>query len=111
MADSATTKKAKLLFFNKSSAIIRGMSNIKAIRTRLGVTQTELAKGIGCTQGNVGHYERGQGVPPDVAKRLIDYAHGLGHVLTFDDIYMPELSQAPANPAQPATETVATQGA
>jgi len=66
------------------------MSNIKAIRTRLGVTQTELAKGVGCTQGNVGHYERGQGMPPDVARRLIDYAASLGHVLTFNDIYMPE---------------------
>lgn len=83
------------------------MSNIKIIRTRLGVTQTELAKGIGCTQGNVAHYERGQGMPPDVAKRLIGYAHGLGHVLTFNDIYMSELEPAIANTALPATENVA----
>lgn len=68
------------------------MSNIKAIRSRLGVTQAELAKGIGCTQGNVGHYERGQSMPPEVAKRLIEYAQGLGHVLTFNDIYMPEMA-------------------
>ena len=86
------------------------MSNIKAIRTRLGVTQTELARGIGCTQGNVGHYERGQGMPPDVARRLIEFANTLGHVLTFNDIYMPELAQATASPAQAATETIA-QGA
>ena len=69
------------------------MSNIKVIRGRLGVTQTELARGIGCTQGNVGHYERGQEVPPDVAKRLIHYAHSLGHVLTFDEIYA-DIAQA-----------------
>ena len=83
------------------------MSNIKAIRTRLGVTQTELAKGIGCTQGNVGHYERGQGVPADVAKRLIDFAGSLGHPITFNDIYMPELAQVPTNHQQFATESVA----
>ena len=83
------------------------MSNIKTIRTRLGVTQTELAKGIGCTQGNVGHYERGQGMPPDVAARLIGYARTLGHPLTFNDIYMPDPAQAPANTADIATETVA----
>ena len=86
------------------------MSNIKAIRTRLGVTQTELAKGIGCTQGNVGHYERGQGMPPDMARRLIDYANSLGHVLTFNEIYMPELAVAPANTAQAAINNVANQG-
>jgi putative transcriptional regulator len=83
------------------------MNTIKAIRERLGVTQAELAKKMGCTQGNVGHYERGQTVPPDAAKRLIDYAGSLGHTITFNDIYMPELAQAPASPAQAATETIA----
>jgi putative transcriptional regulator len=83
------------------------MNTIKCIRERLGVTQTTLAVGMGCTQGNVGHYERGQTVPPDAARRLIDYAGSLGHVITFNDIYMPELAQAPANSAQGAIETVA----
>ena len=63
------------------------MSNIKTIRERLGVTQDALAKGIGCTQGNVWHYEQGQTVPPDAAKRLIAYAHTMGHTITFEDIY------------------------
>ena len=63
-------------------------STIKAIRERLGVTQTALAEGIGCTQGNVGHYEnKGQCVPPDVAKRLIRFASTRGHVVTYEDIY------------------------
>lgn len=66
------------------------MSNIKTIRTRLGVTQTVLAAGIGCTQGNVGHYENGQTVPPDSAKRLIEFARTRGHEVTFDDIYAAE---------------------
>lgn len=70
------------------------MNAIKSIRVRLGVTQTEFGKGMGCTQGNVVHYEQGQTVPPDSAKRLIGYAKTLGHAITFNDIYMPELDQA-----------------
>jgi putative transcriptional regulator len=87
------------------------MSTIKSIRERLGVTQSVLATGIGCTQGNIGHYERGQTVPPDMAKRLIEYAGSRGCVLTFNDIYIQNPAQAPAKPAQAATESVATQGA
>lgn len=83
------------------------MSNIKSIRERLGVTQTVLAAGMGCTQGNIGHYERGQTVPPDAAKRLIQYAETLGYCITFNDVYMPELAQAPAIAAQAAINTVA----
>ena len=86
------------------------MNTIKSIRTRLGVTQAALAEGIGCTQGNVGHYEnKGQTIPPDVARRLIAYAALQGLALTFDDIY--GCATAPANTAQAATETVANQGA
>ncbi len=86
------------------------MNNIKSIRAGLGVTQSVLAAGMGCTQGNVAFYERGQQVPPDAAKRLIDYAQTLGHVITFNDIYMPELAPPPASQAQAATETVVQGG-
>jgi len=66
------------------------MNHIKLIRERLGVTQASLAEAIGCTQGNVGHYEtRGQTVPPETAKRLISWAKSLGHVVTYEDIYGP----------------------
>lgn len=64
------------------------MSTIKAIRERLGLTQTALAERLGCTQGNVGHYERGQTVPPETAKRLISVAHEVGGLrLTLDQVY------------------------
>jgi putative transcriptional regulator len=63
------------------------MHNLKPIRERLHMTQQALADGIGCTQGNVGHYERGQEFPPDRARLLIDFAKKLGVVLTFDHIY------------------------
>lgn len=65
------------------------MQPITHIRSRLGLTQAALAAGIGVTQGNVSHYERGQTVPPDVAAKLIDFASTLGVSLTFDDIYRP----------------------
>ena len=82
------------------------MNHIKAIRERLGVTQNALAKGMGCTQGNVAHYElRGQTVPPEAARRLIAYAHGLGHVVTYEDIYGP----VPVGNAASTTEQAAQQ--
>jgi putative transcriptional regulator len=70
---------------------------IKSIRIRLGLTQAALAEAIGCTQGNVGHYEnKGQTVPPEVARRLIAHAASLGMPLSFDDVYgpSPQPSQA-----------------
>lgn len=63
------------------------MNPISRVRERLGVTQETLAEGIGCTQGNIGHYERGQSIPPARARRLIAFAAACGHVVTFDDIY------------------------
>jgi putative transcriptional regulator len=65
------------------------MSTVRAIRERLGMTQSELAGVIGCTQGNVGHYERGQTVPPAVARRLIRFARGRGHAVDYEDVYGP----------------------
>lgn len=82
------------------------MSTIKAIRERLNLTQAALAAGIGCTQGNVGHYERGQTLPPDAAKRLIAHAASLGLRLTMDQVYglqpLPECTELPPAPPAPA---------
>lgn len=82
------------------------MSTIKFVRKRLGLTQAALAAGIGCTQGNVSHYEeRGQTVPPAVAKRLIVFARSKGHEVTFTDIYGPADGQLiDANDPAPTCE-------
>lgn len=66
------------------------MSNFKSIREQLDVTQSALAAAIGCSQGNVSFYEKGQTLPPDAARRLIAYAKTLGHDITFDQIYSTE---------------------
>lgn len=63
------------------------MNSIRAIRTRLKVTQAELAKGVECTQANVHFYEQGQTFPPARARKLIEFARSLGHIITLDDIY------------------------
>lgn len=63
------------------------MHNLKSIRQRLGVTQQVLASGIGCTQGNVANYERGQTLLPGMAKRVIDFAAGKGLALTMGQLY------------------------
>lgn len=88
------------------------MNNIKAIRDHLGVTQVALASGMGCTQGNVSFYEKGQTIPPDAAKRLIDYAATLGHTITFNDVYGTEGSaQAEAEPVDPTLDTAMAEAA
>lgn len=63
------------------------MNSISTIRQRLGVTQEVLARALDVTQGNVSFYERGQTVPPKVAKRLIEYAGANGLHISYDDIY------------------------
>ena len=63
-------------------------NKIKKIRLDLGMTQKTFADMLGCTQGNVGHYElRSQMVPPEVAKRLIREAAKRGSRITYEDIY------------------------
>lgn len=63
------------------------MNNVKTIRGRLGLSQTALAAALGQTPGNVGHYERGQTVPPEVARKLIALCRARGLVIGFDHVY------------------------
>jgi putative transcriptional regulator len=63
------------------------MNPIKAIRERLGITQAELAVGIGCSQSNVSFYEKGQTVPQPAAKALIGLAATRGLVISYEHVY------------------------
>lgn len=63
------------------------MHHLKSIRERLGVTQQVLADGIGCTQGNVGHYERGQALPSEMAAKVIAFARSHGLQIGYDHVY------------------------
>jgi putative transcriptional regulator len=63
-------------------------NGIKRIRLCLGMTQQQFADMLGCTQGNIGHYEtRDQMVPPETAKKLIAEAAKRGSVVSYEDIY------------------------
>lgn len=76
------------------------MNHLKTIRQRLGLTQQAIATELGCTQGNVGHYERGQTLPPDVARKLIKVANEHGLLIGFDHVYgETALPEVPATPA------------
>lgn len=63
------------------------MNAFRTIRTRLAVSQAEIGAALGVTQSNVSFYERDQTVPPDVARKLIDFARVNGLDLTFDHVY------------------------
>jgi len=65
------------------------MSTFKSIRDRLGVTQEAMAEALGCSQGNVSFYDKGQTVPPAAAGKLIAFAKTKGVELSFDDVYAP----------------------
>ena len=70
------------------SPTIGGMSNLKDIRERLDLTQQQLGDLLGCTQGMIGFYERGETpLPVGRANRLIAEAGWCGLRLTLDQVY------------------------
>ncbi|SAI47561.1 putative zinc finger/helix-turn-helix protein%2C YgiT family [Bordetella ansorpii] len=74
------------------------MNPIKRIRQKLGLTQAELARALGQSQGNISHYETGrQTVPGEVAKKLIDLGKQQRRRITLGDIY-PSKPQDSRNP-------------
>ena len=80
------------------------MNNLRSIRKQLGLTQQRLAALIGCTQSNIGHYEkRGQVIKPEVADRIIAVANSLGMPITYDDIY--GTAKQPTEPVQMVRES------
>lgn len=85
-----------------------GMHNLRRIRKHLGISQKALGEGIGCTQGNVYHYEKGQTFSPEMATKLIAFAaSGFGLALSYDHIYgaaaLPPraVPPLPAHPQEP----------
>lgn len=63
-------------------------TNIRRIRTEQGLTQDELARKVGCTQGFIGHIERG--IKQGSISILQSIASALG--VTVDEL----LKDAPA---------------
>lgn len=64
-------------------------NNIRNIRERIGLSQSEFAKAVGVSQGNISHYEKQrQEVSPAVARRIIVAAKKRGVFVSFDDVYV-----------------------
>ncbi len=47
------------------------MNNIKKLRTKFNLTQSQLAELMGCSQGSIGHYETGRRTPDIEDARLL----------------------------------------
>ena len=63
------------------------MNAIRAIRSRLVASQSELADALEVSQGNVSFYEKGQPIPPNKAARLIEFAKTKGLEIGYDHVY------------------------
>lgn len=64
------------------------MSALKAIRKRVGITQTQLADRVGLTQAAIGHYETGRRKPGlDECRRIVSALNALGADCSLDDVF------------------------
>lgn len=89
------------------------MNAFRRIRTRLNLSQAELGRRLGMSQGNISNYEKEenpQTVLPEVAKALIALAKDLGHDITFNDIYAADDSQQGGEPSSENEERSSASG-
>lgn len=64
------------------------MSNLKSIRSKLNITQKQLAAEIGHTPSSLGHYEAGRRIPDIKTCHLIARAlSNRGGKVTVEDIF------------------------
>ncbi|CAN7476941.1 helix-turn-helix transcriptional regulator [Acidovorax sp. LjRoot74] len=83
------------------------MKTIKAIRELLSMTQEELGKALGVSQGSVSAYESGvASIPVPNAIKLIEVAGGKGFPLSLDQIYGRAGIVTPTRKAKPTTQEV-----
>ncbi|HHR6128557.1 TPA: helix-turn-helix transcriptional regulator [Providencia alcalifaciens] len=68
------------------------MNYISRYRKKLGLTQTDLAKELGCTKGNISHYENGRRKADlEVCRQLVSFFNNKGINVTIDDIFPPKV--------------------
>ena len=68
--------------------IAEEVSTIRRIRRRLGMTQQQLANGLGCSQAVITKYENGGSEPsPEMVEKLIAFCASYGLCITFDHVY------------------------
>lgn len=67
------------------------MNNIRTFRERVGLTQSDLAKMVGCTRGAICHYETGRrGMDIDLCRTFIAAFRKHGIEVSLDDLFPPK---------------------
>jgi len=67
------------------------MNNIRIFRERVGLTQSDLAKMVGCTRGAICHYETGRrGMDIDLCRTFIAAFRKHGIEVSLDDLFPPK---------------------
>jgi putative transcriptional regulator len=66
------------------------MSNMKVVREKVRLTQADLAKKVGVTQGAIAHYENDRRKPGlDECRRIVSALNSSGADVTLDDVFPP----------------------
>lgn len=67
------------------------MNNLSRYRKKLGLTQANLADALGCTKGNISHYENGRRKADlDMCRNLVTFFNRNGVPVTVDDLFPPK---------------------